>query len=366
MDFEQFLAEAPLQYLLGLMAVPLTGAALLVAYLVFSFTRRRKKSKMKLGVQPKREEATPMDDAQKANAPANDTPPEKKSPPDTGELNLGVLGAAAAPASPAEPAEPDEAEETPPVNLAARLGTVESPVEQPAVESKPPSAEPDAPPAAPAAENAPVELLRLLRDPVSNQLIVEVAGQRYTKLADISDRKIGQFVLQLVAHLLAFTNGVIVTDAGMKSLPAPNVGSLPEPPFTPTPAAAPPQPDAPPAPPPDVEAALLESLRQQTGPAQSPAAAAPKKGGLLGLGGKPSPPPETRLELSLADEINDIVQKKLAASSLAATTKIDIIDNLTGGLKIVVNGQAYALPDDIPDEAVRNLIKESIKEWERS
>ena len=72
-------------------------------------------------------------------------------------------------------------------------------------------------------------MLRLLRDPQSGQLIVEIAGQRYTKLAEITDKEIGQYILKLVAHLLAFTNGMIATEAGLKSVPAPKVGETPMP-----------------------------------------------------------------------------------------------------------------------------------------
>jgi hypothetical protein len=54
------------------------------------------------------------------------------------------------------------------------------------------------------------------------------------------------------------------------------------------------------------------------------------------------------------------------ASPLAATTNIEILSDLSGGIRIKVNGQIYAGPDDIVDPDVKALIKESIKQWERS
>ena len=93
-----------------------------------------------------------------------------------------------------------------------------------------------APAATSPAVDEPVELLRLLRDPHSKQLIVEVDGKRYAKLADVGSKAVGQYILKLVAHLLAFTNGMIVTDAGVKSAYQPkNIGVVPEPMGAPAP-----------------------------------------------------------------------------------------------------------------------------------
>ena len=70
--------------------------------------------------------------------------------------------------------------------------------------------------------------------------------------------------------------------------------------------------------------------------------------------------------LNLAEEINKIVQARLIVSPLAATTKIEITSDLGGGIRIKVNGIPYASPDEVPDTEVRELIKASIKQWERS
>jgi hypothetical protein len=70
--------------------------------------------------------------------------------------------------------------------------------------------------------------------------------------------------------------------------------------------------------------------------------------------------------LNLAGEINDIVQDNLRRSPLGQTNKIEITDHQDGGLRIVVNNQIYTSPADITDQGIRSLIKDSIKEWERS
>ncbi len=262
----------------------------------------------------------------------------------------------------AEAETPLEIENEPePMDLAARLNfQLPEPPPQPQP-APPPPPEPLASnppvPVVPPPQVAPVELLRLLRDPDSGQLIVEVAGQQYTKLADIADRKVGQYALKLVAHLLVFTNGIIVTRAGMKSVynPRGKVDLVPEPLASPKIAAQPS---------PEVEAAFLASL-----PAGAPTPPPPPvKKGFLGFGGEKSKKSMAGgiPDLNLADEINEIVQNRLRYSPLSTAAQVEITSNVGGGICINVDGHVYSSPDEVPDSAVRNLIKASIKEWNES
>lgn len=254
--------------------------------------------------------------------------------------------AAAAPIAPAKPDQPELARIPP----------------------APPITMPTSPTPAAAPADPPVELLRLLRDPQSGQLIVEIAGRRYTKLADIADKEIGQYILKLAAYLLAFTNGMIVTEAGVKSLQVPKLGPVPLPPVTAAPVSPPARPQATqfesvltPKTAPQVEAAFLASLRQ---PAALPEP--PQRRGLFGRP-KPAQNDEPLLPpLNLAEQINKIAQAKLMASPLAYTTKLEITSDLHGGICIKVNGTPYPSPDDVPNPEVRELIKESIRVWEKS
>ncbi len=178
----------------------------------------------------------------------------------------------------------------------------------------------------------PIELLRLWRDPMG-QLIVEIANQRYTKLAEISDKEIGQYILRLAAHFLAFTNGIIVTDGGAKSLSCPKVGLVPRPQFS------------------TMTTAVKKTVAS--------------RGGQTDLITEPmvAPPPTG---FNLADEINGFVQARLAHSSLAKTTKIKIFSNRKGGIEIEVNGTGYSSPDEIPQLEIKTLLKDEIREWENS
>lgn len=375
------LVNGPLPQLFALMMVPIVAALFLIGFLIFSMARRRKKSKMKHGLRSSKSEVkevansdeAPVDELHvntdvlseevtepnKASANASSSPIPAAPPPSQNQvstpledkLNLGILGKSIEPEVAME--NTPEPTDQKPVDLAARL--TPSPI--------------DSPPPVPATE--PVELLRLLRDPQSGQFIIEVAGQRYTKLASVTDKKVGQYILRLTAHLLAFTNGVIITDAGMKSVYNPKGLKEVPMPIGPSPTPAP----QPPVPPQKAESDRAEPssspkpLPQAEPPSSSslqPPIPPPQPSGLLGRVAQPPPPPPSLPGLNLAEEINDIVQARLRYSPLAANTVIEITSDYQGGIRIEVNNQFYNSPDDVPDPDVKELIKASIKEWERT
>jgi hypothetical protein len=378
------------------MAAPIIGVIILIAVLFFSFSERTRKQKMKLGFPPKSAQVSPpLSDFLASASPPVESTADVEAPVfldgepsvampgdddiasiDETNLNLDLLSPLLE--TEASMMNPSQSPRGQKAGLAARLGNRPQPAPAPPKpETQQESPNPVTPgmAAKPAGEPVsasdvaePVELLCLLRDPQSGQLIVEIAGRRYTKLAEIADKEIGQYILRLAAHLLAFTSGMIATDAGLKTLPAPKVGETPMPLAAPGP--IPPRASPPaatvsaPQPPSDVEAAFLASLRAQpTVPVQPP------KQERKGLFGRPKPDEvETLLlpALNLAGQINEIAQARLRYSPLAATTQLEITSDPGGGILINVNGSFYHGPDDIPQAEVKELIKASIKEWERS
>lgn len=340
-----FIGSAPPNQILFLMSIPCVGALLLLGFIGFSLNRRTKKSEMKLGILPK-SEAPPSDN----NKPVSQTapPPQISASLQTqsnSELDLGIISKNTNTLEKSMNAENDQK-----LDLAARLQNFVSPPV-------------DDPPTLPNQH----EMLRLLRDPQSGQLIIEVGDKQYFKLADVSDKQVGQYILELTAHLLAFTNGMVVTQNGIKSLPVPQIGDLPKP--VPNNRATPSQPPLPQTvevstPPPtaaskDVEETLLSSLRANLSEAEKP-----QKSGFFRIP-RPVSQPSNLPALNLADEINDIVQDRLRSSSLEQDNQITISSDPAGGIRINVNNHYYSSPDEISDPAIRDLIKSSIKEWER-
>jgi hypothetical protein len=70
------------------------------------------------------------------------------------------------------------------------------------------------------------EILRLVRDPVTGQIWVKVAGVRYRSLVDIRDRVVGARVLAAITYALRFSNGRVATDQGVVTLPLPPCDSV--------------------------------------------------------------------------------------------------------------------------------------------
>lgn len=364
------LGNAGSSQLLILIGFTLAGAVFFAAVLAITLSRRRRKSEMKLGSQAGKSEtgrASPPPTKDEINTgllstffPDADPAPQSDSAADEPELSLDILSRSKA----GEPSPPDSSEPSPETeHLSDRLNNLSPAGPAPISNPGQPPSEPD-------------ELLRLLRHPETGQLIVEVGGQRYTKLAEVTDKKVGQYILKLAAHFLAFTNGVIGTESGVKAVFNPKVDKTPPPlaPVSPLPASSPPEREAPPEtgragsipkPPPEVEAAFLESLRSQPSPPVSP----PRRG-LLGRSTPPSPASSASSSslpgLNLAEEINKIAQARLMASPLASSTDLEITSDPGGGIRIKVNGVIYTSPNDVPQAEVRELIQASIKQWERS
>ncbi|MDM8528017.1 hypothetical protein QUF58_07355 [Anaerolineales bacterium HSG24] len=322
---EEFLGNAPAGQLLCLTLMPLLSGVLLGFFLLF-FYGPKDKSKPKIGSNFSRRTST------------DDTPPSSdEMRVDSDELDISVLSSLGETAS------------APPTSSAPPTPMKPSPVVAPT------TPQPDLSPADSMSSGLVSsintnEMLRLLRDPETETLTIEVGQKQYASLSDISDKRVGQYVLELTAHLLAFTNGMVATPSGVKSVRIPRVGNLPEP----------------------IMPALVEQrpLQAQSLPPasviSSPEIHLPEASTRTNLMGIPQPDDGLLTGFSLADEINEVVQKRLAYSPLAATTVIELSTGPGGGIRIKVNNQAYSSQEEIPNQEVKKLIQDAIKEWERS
>jgi hypothetical protein len=69
--------------------------------------------------------------------------------------------------------------------------------------------------------------------------------------------------------------------------------------------------------------------------------------------------------LSVIDEVNDILQKKLAGSPLAGKG-IHLMENHNSEIRFWVGLNSYSDVEEIPDPEVRQIIDASVKEWEKN
>jgi hypothetical protein len=77
----------------------------------------------------------------------------------------------------------------------------------------------------------------------------------------------------------------------------------------------------------------------------------------------PTPPPPTPQFKSIAMQINDILQEKIAGTPLE-NRGITVNDAPEHGVMVSLDGQKYPGVKDVPDEEVRNAIRAAVLEWE--
>ena len=69
--------------------------------------------------------------------------------------------------------------------------------------------------------------------------------------------------------------------------------------------------------------------------------------------------------LSVVEEVNDILQKKLIGSPMAGKG-IHMMENHNNEIRFWVGLKSYDDVEEIPDPEVRRIIDESVKEWEKN
>lgn len=224
--------------------------------------------------------------------------------------------AASTPAARLEPAAPARRPAAPLPDLSLLTGEVPAPGPLPPE----PEPEPDLLGGVPPAEGEPadaVELLRVWRDLASGALIVEIDGRRFQSADEL--RRAG---------LERRLNGVM---QDLNALIGRAAAGLPRP--------AAEEPPAPPA-----ESSLRHIARVAMGqPTTPPAAPAPR---------------------SIADQIEDLLQQRLAAAPAFHGREIHVKPSLHGGVQIVVDDRQYEGVGDIDDPEVRALIEDVVREWE--
>lgn len=77
------------------------------------------------------------------------------------------------------------------------------------------------------------------------------------------------------------------------------------------------------------------------------------------------PEPEKNIStLSIVGQIDTVLQKRLMTTPLAKSG-IRLQESLQGGVEVYVGVEKYHTIDDVPDEAIRTLIRAAIAEWEQ-
>jgi hypothetical protein len=174
--------------------------------------------------------------------------------------------------------------------------------------------------------NVPAEAILVLRDPVSSEWVVEVNGMRYANLKDIHDDRAASKILEALSGLQRFAGSIPIIKPELKT----PLGVVPP------------------------SAALAKDMEPSV-------AQALKKGGAAASAALYPAPPN-----SILDQIEKILQHNLMRYPEFAERKIHVGAATDGSLLIEVDRQFYQHADEVPDLAIRGVIKAAIQEWERS
>jgi hypothetical protein len=236
-------------------------------------------------------------------------------------------------------------------------------------------------------ERGPDEIMRLMSGPDRDDFCVHLLDHCYRRLVDVSDRTVGQCVLEGITRLLQFSNGMLATNNGVGVVPVPSLSvdvhtALPVPPTLDSRSSqsalsspsllepdwghhpsAPVSPTSPDELLSEEERFLRQLINRVPQQPQRPIEPPTLRSSLRRMRSKS--PAEPLPSLDLVDEIDRIFQTKLAASALAATdAKVE--SHPDGGVRIRVGTVYYDAPDDVPDPYLRDMLKLSIAEWEQS
>ncbi len=213
-----------------------------------------------------------------------------------------------------------------------------------------------------------IEMMRILRVPPLGKLEIEANEERYGVLAEVNNPKIRQRILAAIGELVDFCGGYqVLEDAGVVPQLTPIAAKSVEEETA--------RVDT------DLlrqQEAFLSGLQQQVEVEKNKPVAKGRSGSMFSAtndfedakpmveiseSGDVAPASSVSKPLSIAEQINAILQKYIAENSTFANRGIRLQQSVTGGLQILADGRQYEKPADIEDKEVQALIKLAVKEW---
>ncbi len=206
-----------------------------------------------------------------------------------------------------------------------------------AAPSKTAAASPAPAVAAPVVESGAREVLRVWRETESEELLVELGGRRFAKLADIQQPAMREGLLTTLRDLEAFAAGAATVRPVVMSTPTA-------------------------APEPGVTLTNVGAVKQGTGglpPLVAPSMNPFKQMLVLRDLNKVELPPVK----SITEQIDEVLQEMLAGTP-HSERDIRMHTGPKGQALFSADGQAYEALDSVPDEEVRRLIRAAAAAWE--
>ncbi len=188
-----------------------------------------------------------------------------------------------------------------------------------------------------------VEVMHVLRVPPIGKLVVEFKGNRYQNISDVSEENVSRLLLTAVGELVSFAGGYEnLVKEGLAPPLAPAGGTSEDESLS------------------EKQARFLAQL-ETTRDATKIEKKAPPSVAMPGIS-RVSNQPSTAL--SPVEQIDEILQRYIAADPELSHRSIHLVQHPAGGLQIDIDSQSYQRPSEIEDQRVQILIKKAIKEWE--
>lgn len=191
--------------------------------------------------------------------------------------------------------------------------------------------------------NKEVEVMHVLRVPPIGKLVVEFNKQRYENISDVSEENVSRLLLTAVGELITFVGGYekLVAEGLAPPITAPGAVN-PEESLS------------------EKQARFIANLEMSREATKKEKKAPPS----LAMPGIPRVSSTPSASLSPVQQIDEILQRYIAADPELAHRSIHLVQHPAGGLQIDIDSQSYQRPSEIEDQRVQILIKKAIKEWE--
>jgi hypothetical protein len=197
-----------------------------------------------------------------------------------------------------------------------------------------------------------IEVMRVVRIPPKGKLVVEVGGQRYERLADVTNPSLRQRLLAAIGELIVFADSYkALVDAGVAPPLMVESGSRGRPQEAVPPEIA------------ERRAAFLSSLERERDALVAQTKQVPDPVTVVTAVARDEPVVTARPS-GIVDQIDDILQKYVQAEPKLEGRSIHLEQAPAGGLRIKVDGQVYQRPAEIKEKEIQLVIKMALKEWE--
>jgi hypothetical protein len=199
-----------------------------------------------------------------------------------------------------------------------------------------------------------LEVMRVLRVPPMGKLIVEVNGERYDRIDEVTNEHSKRRLLAAIGELISFAgNYDSLVEAGVA------------PPLTVETAVS--EATGEDAPLTRQQARFIEQLETQRDALKAVSQGSTVNVNVADLSEEASPTRlQSRQPVSMAEQIDIILQELKFQDPALSSRIIRLRQNPAGGLHIEVDGELYEEPGEIEDKAVQKLIRQAVYTWRNS